>query len=61
MEIIIIMGFLFIFFTVVYVVLAIYAPEWVGITGNKAHEINRSHHTDQKTQEEPTETAKKDE
>jgi hypothetical protein len=60
MEIIIIMGFLFIFFTVVYVVLAIYAPEWVGITGHKAHEINRSHHTDQKNEEEPPEIPKKD-
>ena len=51
MEIIVAMGFLFIFFTVVYVILAIYAPEWVGITGKKAHEINKSHHTEESTAE----------
>ncbi len=53
MEIIIVMGVLFIFFTVVYIVLAIYAPEWVGITGKKAHEINQSHHSEEASDNKP--------
>lgn len=37
----ILIGF-FIFVTVSFFIFAVYFPEWVGITGKKAHEVTRS-------------------
>lgn len=53
MELVWIMGLFFIFITFVFFVLAFFFPEWLGITGKKAHEVMASH------QEEPP--PKKDE
>jgi hypothetical protein len=39
MEIAWILGGLFIFVTLVFVAIAFFLPEWVGITGKKAKEI----------------------
>lgn len=39
MEIGWILGFFFVLFTVVFIALCIFLPEWVGITGQKAKEI----------------------
>lgn len=39
MEVAWILGGVFIFSTLVYVALAFFVPEWVGITGKKAREI----------------------
>ncbi|MGZ3724200.1 MAG: hypothetical protein ACXWQQ_00280 [Pseudobdellovibrio sp.] len=38
--------FFFIFVTVIFVIIAIFLPEWVGITGKKALEIEKHQHTD---------------
>lgn len=43
MEILWIMGFFFILCTMLFLAIAFFFPEWVGITGKKAHEINKSH------------------
>ena len=51
MEVIwILIGF-FALFTMVFVVIAIYFPEWVGITGKRALEIQKHQHTDEKAKE----------
>lgn len=48
MEIIwILIGF-FALCTLVFIVIAIYFPEWVGITGKKALEIQKHQHTPKK-------------
>ncbi len=39
MGIVLAMGFFFIFVTMVFVVIAVFFPEWLGITGKKAKEI----------------------
>ncbi len=33
------LGILFVFVTIVFIAIAFFLPEWVGITGNKAREI----------------------
>lgn len=43
MEIIWIMGFFFIFITFVFIIIAFFFPEWLGITGSKAKTIIDSH------------------
>lgn len=43
MEIIWAMTGFFIFVTMVFVVIAVFFPEWVGITGKKAHDIMEDH------------------
>jgi uncharacterized membrane protein (DUF485 family) len=43
MELIWIMGLFFIFITFVFIVLAFFFPEWLGITGSKAKEVIESH------------------
>lgn len=51
MEVIwILIGF-FALFTMIFVVIAIYFPEWVGITGKRALEIQKHQHTDEKSKE----------
>ncbi len=51
MEVIwILIGF-FALFTMVFVVIAIYFPEWVGITGKRALEIQKHQHTDEAKEE----------
>ena len=52
MEILWIMGGFFIFITMIFVVFAIFLPEWVGITGNKAKEI-MSHQQGESPKNEP--------
>lgn len=39
MEIALIMGLFFLLCTVIFVFIAIFLPEWVGITGKKAREV----------------------
>ena len=39
MEIVLIMGLFFLLCTVIFVFIAIFLPEWVGITGKKAREV----------------------
>lgn len=39
MELVIGMGVFFIVVTLIFVFVAIYLPEWIGITGKKAHEV----------------------
>jgi len=43
MEIGLVMGLFFLVCTVIFVFIAIFLPEWVGITGKKAHEIMKEH------------------
>ena len=53
MEIIwILIGF-FALFTMLFIVIAIYFPEWVGITGKKALEIQKHQHTEENKPEPP--------
>lgn len=51
MELIWIMGLFFLFITFVFLVLAFFFPEWLGITGSKAKEVIASHQEEQKTPE----------
>lgn len=39
MELAAAMGIFFIFITMLFVALAVFYPEWFGITGKKAHEV----------------------
>lgn len=43
MEIGLVMGLFFLLCTVIFVFIAIFLPEWIGITGKKAHEIMKEH------------------
>jgi hypothetical protein len=43
MEIGWIMGFFFIFVTIIFVAVAVFLPEWVGITGKHAKSILQEH------------------
>lgn len=43
-----VMGLFFIFLFVAFVIVAIFLPEWVGITGNKAREIMSEQQDEQK-------------
>lgn len=43
MEIGWIMGGFFVFMTIVYIAIALLAPEWVGIQGKVAKEIEKQH------------------
>lgn len=53
MEIIwILIGF-FALFTMVFIVVAIFLPEWVGITGKKALEIQKHQHNDKPVTTQP--------
>lgn len=53
MEIIwILIGF-FALFTMIFIVIAIFFPEWVGITGKKALEIQKHQHSDDEKTELP--------
>lgn len=51
MEIIWILSFFFAFVTIVFVVIAYFYPEWVGITGKKALEIQKHQQSDSKDPE----------
>jgi lipopolysaccharide export LptBFGC system permease protein LptF len=39
MEIILVLGVIFIFMFILYVAVSFFLPEWVGITGNKAKDV----------------------
>lgn len=43
MEIALVMGLFFLLCTVIFVFIAIFLPEWVGITGKKAREVIEEH------------------
>lgn len=43
MGLILTMGIFFIICTVVFVAIAVYFPEWLGITGTKAREVMAEH------------------
>ncbi len=47
MEIGWILGGIFIFVTILFLVIAIFLPEWVGITGKKARETMKEQQGDQ--------------
>lgn len=51
MELIWVMGLFFIFITFVFLVLAFFFPEWLGITGTKAKEVIASHQEEQPSPE----------
>lgn len=46
MEIVLAMGIFFVFVTVIFIAVAVFLPEWVGITGKKAKEIMKEQHGD---------------
>lgn len=52
MEIGLVMGLFFLICTVIFVFIAIFLPEWVGITGKKAREV-MSEHVDEKDKQNP--------
>ncbi len=41
----------FVFITIVFVILGIFFPEWLGITGKKAREIQEHHQADSKAKD----------
>lgn len=43
MEIGLVMGLFFLVCTVIFVFIAIFLPEWIGITGKKAREVMSEH------------------
>ncbi len=43
MEIGWILGAVFVVSTLIFIAIAFFLPEWVGITGKKAHEIMKEH------------------
>lgn len=43
MEMFFILAGLFVFMTMLFVVFAVFFPEWVGITGKKAREVQKEH------------------
>ncbi len=43
MEMIVVLGMFFIFITILFITIAFYFPEWLGITGAKAKEVIESH------------------
>lgn len=43
MEILIVLGGLFSFVTILFIAIAVFYPEWVGITGNVAKTIEAEH------------------
>lgn len=48
-----IMGGFFVFVTFVFIVIAFFLPEWVGITGKKAKQTIKEHEEGSKTAETP--------
>lgn len=46
MEIAIAMGVFFVLFTMAYIAMALFLPEWVGITGKKAKEVMKEQQGD---------------
>ena len=56
MEVVIFFIAGFVFLTLVFAVIAVFAPEWVGITGQKAKEYEASHQETTKPAPTPPET-----
>ena len=46
MDLVWVMFGFFVFITIVFVILGIFFPEWIGITGKKAKEIQNHHNAD---------------
>ncbi len=61
MEIALVMGLFFLVCTMIFVFIAIFLPEWVGITGKKAHEVMREHVESPAANSQACEEAPKDE
>lgn len=60
MEIGWIMGIIFVFVTIIFLVVAFLLPEWVGITGKKAQEVMAEQQGTTTATEEATNTYKHD-
>jgi len=54
MELIWVMFGFFTFITIVFIIIAFVFPEWVGITGKKAHEIQKHQQDDSNSQSPPS-------
>lgn len=50
MDIIVALGIFFIIITAIFIAVAFFLPEWLGITGAKAKEVIQSHQSDSETQ-----------
>ncbi|MBL7557151.1 MAG: hypothetical protein JNM24_15100 [Bdellovibrionaceae bacterium] len=46
MDIIVGLGIFFIFITAIFIAVAFFFPEWLGITGKKAKEVIESHQSE---------------
>lgn len=56
MDIALVMGLFFLICTVVFFMIVIFLPEWVGITGSKAREVMAEQEQQSQTQEEKPNT-----
>ena len=54
MEIIVVLGIFFILVTVIFIAVALFLPEWLGITGAKAKEVIKSHAGDESSEKSPS-------
>lgn len=59
MDLIWVMFTFFIVVTMIFVIIGLFFPEWIGITGKKAHEIQR--HQQQEVEANNEDSTKKDE
>lgn len=55
MEIALVMGLFFLLCTVIFVFIAIFLPEWIGITGKKARQVMKEQQEKEKDQEDDQE------
>tara|TARA_B110001454_G_scaffold219202_1_gene251943 strand:+ start:21024 stop:21191 length:168 start_codon:yes stop_codon:yes gene_type:complete len=53
MEVIVGLGIFFIIITAIFVAVAVFLPEWLGITGKKAKEVIESHQTPEESTQDP--------
>lgn len=60
MEIALILGALFIFCTMAFLAVAFFLPEWVGIQGKKAQEIEEAHRGDHSSRQDPVVSNRQD-
>lgn len=58
MDVVVVLGIFFIIITAIFIAVAFFLPEWLGITGQKAKEVIKSHQSqdsevDQSTESKP--------
>ena len=53
MEIALAMGVFFLICILVFVFIALFLPEWIGITGKKAKDVMKEHHESEESKEPP--------